>query len=163
MITYLWSPIGIYLAAVTIRHGFHAYREPMSILVFVVFIVISFVFIATTIFPDPPNRQIWYGTILLSGIMTLIAYQYYKIMIEVPEIKNQIQFLLLGIIVGGIGLILALSSSNFNPQVLPMEFEGIAGATINFGVLIASFAFTSIPDKLRIPAIVSTPGSVETT
>lgn len=151
VIIYLWSPLGIYLSAITIRYGVTAYRQPLSLILIGLLSLVTLVFIGTTIFPEPPNRQIWFGTIIISVIFLVTAYEYYRLLVEIPELKNQFLFLLSGLIIGFFGLLIALATSRFDPQVLPMEFEAIAGATINIGVLLASIAFTNIPNKIRGP------------
>ena len=160
---YLWAPFGIFLASKLILHGTDSYKEIVPIAVFVFLIGVTFIFVFTSdilgitpiVTGTTPSKGTWFGTIVISVVLIVSLYYYFKIYQKSPDLRNQLSFLIGGIILGIFSLASVLLSTN-DPDLLPMEFDAIFLSMINIGILISSFAFTNIPDNLRTPGIKST-------
>jgi hypothetical protein len=94
-----------------------------------------------------PGRGTWYGTIVISIILIASLYYYIKIYQKSPDLRDQLSFLIGGIILGIVSLGSVLVSTG-DLNILPMEFSPVFLVLINVGILISAFAFTNIPHSV---------------
>jgi hypothetical protein len=149
---YLWAPIGIFLSAKFILHGIDSYKEPVPIILVVFLLGVSGLFLFTSgglviLEGTTPGRGTWYGTIVISIILIASLYYYIKIYQKSPDLRDQLSFLIGGIILGIVSLGSVLVSTG-DLNILPMEFSPVFLVLINVGILISAFAFTNIPHSV---------------
>ncbi|UCE12304.1 MAG: hypothetical protein JSV04_08885 [Candidatus Heimdallarchaeota archaeon] len=148
----IWAPLGMFLAGKLILDGRLAYKSPLSIVVFIIFLFITVSYGVLYFIDDfQLSRSVFTGALIVSFALILTGYVFGQVYLESadsPELRTKIAFLMAGVAIGISGVISAVLSSN-DPFVLPMELASVSGLVINIGLLVTALAFTSIPEKLR--------------
>lgn len=151
---YIWAPFGIFLSGKFILHGIDSYREIIPIGIFLFLIAVTGLFLTTSgglviLEGTTPTRGTWYGTIVISLVLIVAIYYYSQIYQKAPDLRNELTFLIGGILLGIVSLLSVLFSKG-DPNLLPSEFSTPFLILINVGILISAFAFTNIPQTLHL-------------
>ena len=147
-----WAPVFFFISGMIILYGSTVLKTFKSLPSYVVFGLTGLYLIITLIYVlggfELSRALVAGASVLVFGLLVNIII-YYLVYKEIPEQRNNLTFLLLGMIVSVVAVVIQVAS---NPTqglfILPMEFDAIPGFMINAGILIFTLAFTSIPREL---------------
>jgi hypothetical protein len=146
-----WAPVFFFVSGLLILFGTHILRTISSTASYLLYGIIVIYLLITVIFISGNftlDRGLLAGATVVAFGLIINIIVYSMVYREIPEQRNNLAFLLIGMGISLIAVIVQVINNEGSMAILPMEFEAIPGFMINLGILIFTLSFTTIPARV---------------